>query len=56
MTLTNFISFIGNADLSDPVNFTFFLGTMAMTAASAFFFLSLPQFDVNGEPQFWFLV
>ncbi len=45
MTLTNFISFIGNADLSDPVNFTFFLGTMAMTAASAFFFLSLPQFD-----------
>jgi bacteriorhodopsin len=45
MTLTNFISFIGNADLSDPVNFTFFLGTMAMTAASAFFFLSLPEFD-----------
>ena len=45
MTITNLISFIGNADLSDPVNFTFFLGTMAMTAASAFFFLSLPQFD-----------
>ncbi len=42
MTLTNLITI---ADLSDPVNFTFFLGTMAMTAASAFFFLSLNQFD-----------
>ena len=42
MTITNLITI---ADLSDPVNFTFFLGTMAMTAASAFFFLSLPQFD-----------
>ena len=38
MTLTNLVTI---ADLSDPVNFTFFLGTMAMTAASAFFFLSL---------------
>ncbi|NCG04694.1 MAG: bacteriorhodopsin [Bacteroidetes bacterium] len=42
MTLTNLVTI---ADLSDPVNFTFFLGTMAMTAASAFFFLSLNQFD-----------
>ena len=42
MTLTNLVTI---ADLSDPVNFTFFLGTMAMTAASAFFFLSLSQFD-----------
>jgi sensory rhodopsin len=33
------------AEISDPVGFTFFLGTMAMTAASVFFFLSLPQFD-----------
>ena len=42
MTLKNLVTI---ADLSDPVNFTFFLGTMAMTAASAFFFLSLNQFD-----------
>lgn len=42
MTITNLITI---ADLNNPVNFTFFLGTMAMTAASAFFFLSLPQFD-----------
>lgn len=42
MTLTNLIAI---SDLSDPVNFTFFLGTMAMMAASAFFFLSLNQFD-----------
>ena len=42
MTLINLVTI---ADLSDPVNFTFFLGTMAMTAASAFFFLSLNQFD-----------
>ena len=42
MTLTNLL-LIG--DLSTPQNFTFFLGAMAMMAASAFFFLSLPQFD-----------
>ena len=42
MTFTN-ILLIG--DLSSPQNFTFFLGAMAMMAASAFFFLSLPQFD-----------
>src|SRR5210317_385543 len=42
MTITNLITM---GELSTPVNFTFFLGTMAMTAASAFFFLSLPQFD-----------
>ena len=32
-------------DVNDPVNFTFFIGCMAMMAASAFFFLSLNQFD-----------
>ncbi len=32
-------------DTTDYVGFTFFIGTMAMMAASAFFFLSLSQFD-----------
>ena len=32
-------------DVNNPVNFTFFIGCMAMMAASAFFFLSLNQFD-----------
>ena len=32
-------------NVNDPVNFTFFIGCMAMMAASAFFFLSLNQFD-----------
>ena len=32
-------------DVNSPVNFTFFIGCMAMMAASAFFFLSLNQFD-----------
>ncbi len=32
-------------DSSDYVGFTFFVGSMAMMAASAFFFLSLSQFD-----------
>ena len=32
-------------DPTDYVGFTFFVGCMAMTAASAFFFLSLNQFD-----------
>lgn len=30
---------------NDYVGFTFFVGSMAMMAASAFFFLSLNQFD-----------
>ena len=42
MTLFNIIT---TADLADPVNFTFFLGAMAMTAAAAFFFLSIPLVD-----------
>ena len=32
-------------DPTDYVGFTFFVGSMAMMAASAFFFLSLNQFD-----------
>ncbi len=32
-------------DPSDYVGFTFFVGAMAMMAASAFFFLSLNQFN-----------
>ena len=32
-------------DVNSPVDFTFFIGCMAMMAASAFFFLSLNQFD-----------
>jgi len=32
-------------DATDYVGFTFFVGCMAMMAASAFFFLSLNQFD-----------
>ncbi|MGC6432492.1 MAG: bacteriorhodopsin-like [Jejuia sp.] len=35
----------GKMDPSDYVGFTFFVGCMAMMAASAFFFLSLSQFD-----------
>jgi sensory rhodopsin len=34
-----------SGNVNDPVNFTFFIGCMAMMAASAFFFLSLNQFD-----------
>ena len=37
--------FLATGDVNDPVNFTFFIGCMAMMAASAFFFLSLNQFD-----------
>ncbi|MGC1473137.1 MAG: bacteriorhodopsin-like [Psychroserpens sp.] len=35
----------GKLDPTDYVGFTFFVGSMAMMAASAFFFLSLSQFD-----------
>ena len=42
-TLLFFADVTGN--VNDPVNFTFFIGCMAMMAASAFFFLSLNQFD-----------
>ena len=46
--MTNlFLSLIADVtgNVNDPVNFTFFIGCMAMMAASAFFFLSLNQFD-----------
>jgi sensory rhodopsin len=36
---------IGKLSPTDYVGFTFFVGCMAMMAASAFFFLSLSQFD-----------
>ncbi|GAA4281999.1 bacteriorhodopsin-like [Gaetbulibacter aestuarii] len=36
---------IAKLDPTDYVGFTFFVGCMAMMAASAFFFLSLSQFD-----------
>ena len=32
----------GGGDVNDPVNFTFFIGCMAMMAASAFFSSSNP--------------
>ena len=43
-TLSLFIE-ITKMDPTDYVGFTFFVGCMAMMAASAFFFLSLNQFD-----------
>ena len=46
--MTNFMfipSLIGKLKIDDYVGFTFFVGCMAMMAASAFFFLSLNQFD-----------
>ena len=43
--MTNSTLLILLGDVNDPVNFTFFIGCMAMMAASAFFFLSLNQFD-----------
>lgn len=43
-SLTIFLS-ISKLEPTDYVGFTFFVGCMAMMAASAFFFLSLNQFD-----------
>jgi bacteriorhodopsin len=44
--MTNLFSIVSDVpSAGDLVSFTFFIGTMAMMAASAFFFLSLPQFD-----------
>lgn len=40
-----FLSEISKIATDDYVGFTFFVGSMAMLAASAFFFLSLSQFD-----------
>ena len=46
--MQNFLSLLTVApkmDTADYVGFTFFVGTMAMMAASAFFFLSMNTFD-----------
>lgn len=46
--MTNFSLMIGLVSKMQPtdyIGFTFFIGCMAMMAASAFFFLSLSQFD-----------
>lgn len=40
-----FVDVTAKMDPTDYVGFTFFVGCMAMMAASAFFFLSLNQFD-----------
>ncbi|MFY8188032.1 MAG: bacteriorhodopsin-like [Flavobacterium sp.] len=40
-----FSDLVAKLDPTDYVGFTFFVGCMAMMAASAFFFLSLSQFD-----------
>lgn len=39
------LGMVAKLDPTDYVGFTFFVGCMAMMAASAFFFLSLSQFD-----------
>ncbi len=44
-TLLLLPSAVSKLDPTDYVGFTFFVGCMAMLAASAFFFLSLNQFD-----------
>ena len=44
-TLLFLSSVVTKMDPTDYVGFTFFVGCMAMMAASAFFFLSLNQFD-----------
>lgn len=44
-TLLLFADLGTKLDPTDYVGFTFFVGSMAMMAASAFFFLSLSQFD-----------
>lgn len=43
--LYEMIAIIPRLDTSDYVGFTFFVGCMAMMAASVFFFLSMSQFD-----------
>ena len=43
--MTNFTLAISKLPMDDYVGFTFFVGCMAMMAASAFFFLSMNSFD-----------
>ena len=44
-TISNFISLVPKLATDDYVGFTFFVGCMAMMAASAFFFFSMNDFD-----------
>lgn len=44
-TFYNFIALVPKMSQDDYVGFTFFVGCMAMMAASAFFFLSMNNFD-----------
>lgn len=44
-TVTSLIFLVPKLDPNDYVGFTFFVGCMAMMAASAFFFLSMNSFD-----------
>ena len=46
-TLNNFFLAVPKMATDDYVGFTFFVGCMAMMAASAFFFLSMSSFDKN---------
>ncbi len=52
MKVLLFFSNLDKIASDDYVAFTFFVGAMAMMAASAFFFLSMNSFDKNGEPLF----
>jgi bacteriorhodopsin len=44
-TISLLVDITSKMDPTDYIGFTFFVGCMAMMAASAFFFLSLSQFD-----------
>ena len=44
-TLNNMLLAVPKMATNDYVGFTFFVGCMAMMAASAFFFLSMNSFD-----------
>ena len=44
-TFSNFFLAVQKIEIDDYVGFTFFVGSMAMMAASAFFFLSMNSFD-----------
>jgi len=46
-TLNNMLLAVPKMATDDYVGFTFFVGCMAMMAASAFFFLSMNSFDAK---------
>ena len=55
--LSNFQNiFLATLQPGDYVGFTFFIGTMAMMAASVFFFLKCGMSMENGRPLCWFPV